>query len=511
MKTYKGYQFKAAVAELVTKIGKSLGYEVSIKWDNACQTAGINQYGRIIMADVADDANLTHADLLKYCGFGVHELLHRVYTDFSYSADNQYVRELHNAIEDAWIEHKGIANTVTGNIKNLLSLLIDNMVAKALVEVKDWSDPRQYPFVLAVYLRDHAVNKIPLAQGLQDIFDAARVMLNGCTDSEDTLRVAQWVYDQLNALPSQKPSKGPTSPDHGEGEGEGADKPADGPVGDASAPGDDCEPAPVEPENEAPKGKEGMGAYNESACVKRDDYHLGRHWMTDDLTVPAGLRYSVRRLFEDSGIDEFQRNRKSGAVDIHSLPSVAYNNKVFKRRNEVEGIDTAVTILLDVSSSMFADGDYNKKYMMSNRIVVALQTCIALLDTLQRAQVSTAVLTFGGNTAVLKPFEMNAKRAMQRLRMVTEGGSTNDYFAVRYAHKLLLNRPEARKICFVITDGDGDIYQCNDQVKVGERMGITTIGLGIDHNVSHVYPQNATVRDLKELGSTSFKQIKLAA
>jgi len=160
---------------------------------------------------------------------------------------------------------------------------------------------------------------------------------------------------------------------------------------------------------------------------------------------------------------------------------------------------------------MFCDGDYNKKYMTSNRIVVALQTCIALLDTLQRAQVSTAVLTFGGNTAMLKPFEMNAKQAMHRLRMVTEGGSTNDYFAVRYAHKLLLNRSEARKICFVITDGDGDIYQCNNQVKVGERMGITTIGLGIDHNVAHVYPQNATVRDLKELGSTSFKQIKLAA
>jgi hypothetical protein len=511
MKTYKGYQFKAAVAELVIKIGKSLGCDVSIKWSCTCQTAGINQYGHIIMADVADDANLTHADLLKYCGFGVHELLHFFYTNFSYDANNQYVRELHNAVEDAWIEHKGIANTVTGNIKNLLSLLIDNMVVKALVEVKDWSDPRQYPFVLAVYLRDHAVNKIPLAQGLQDIFDVARVKLDACTDSADTLRVAQWVYDQLNALPSKKPSKGPTSPDQGEGEGEGADQPSDGPVGDASAPGDDCVPAPVEPENEAPKGKEGMGHYSESARVKRDDYHLGQSWMKDDLAVPAGLRYSVRRLFEDSGIDEFQRNRKSGAVDIHSLPSVAYNNKVFKRRNEVEGIDTAVTILLDVSSSMFGDGDYNKKYMTSNRIVVALQTCIALLDTLQRAQVSTAVLTFGGCTAVLKPFEMNAKQAMHRLRMVTEGGSTNDYFAVRYAHKLLLNRPEARKICFVITDGDGDIYQCNNQVKVGERMGITTIGLGIDHNVAHVYPQNATVRDLKELGSTSFKQIKLAA
>ena len=510
MKIYKGYQFKSAVADLILKVAKNLKREVTIKWDKGISTAGINHRGEIRLADVADDAKLTHADLVKYCGYGVHELLHRLFTDFNAQADydEKYISELHNAIEDAFIEHKGIALSTTGNIKNLLTTLVENMVAEALVAVSDWADPRQYPFVLAIYLRDHASTKIPLANGLAPVFDQAKVKLASCKDSADTLKLARWVYAELLKLqkPSPRRPEQPTKPSKDGDKGEGT---PDAPVGDAVSPAG-AVAEPVEPKLESPKGQGGGGGYDESHVLDAK-WHQDNRWLTGDVAVPAQLRYSVKRLFDDSGISEFQRNRKSGAINIHALPSVTFNDKVFKRRNEVDGIDTAVVLLLDVSSSMFMDGPYDKVLHKATRIVTATQACIALLDTLGRAQVATAVLTFGTCVAVQKTFEMPAKKGIEALRHVADGGGTDDYFGVRYAHKLLLNRSEQRKICFVLTDGDGRTKLCREQVEVGERLGITTIGLGIQHNVGHVYPQHASVQDLSQLGSVSFKQIKLAA
>ena len=64
---------------------------------------------------------------------------------------------------------------------------------------------------------------------------------------------------------------------------------------------------------------------------------------------------------------------------------------------------------------------------------------------------------------------------------------------------------------FVITDGDGAKEDAKSQVEAGERLGITTIGVGIQYNVSDVYSNNVNVRTIEDLGSASFKQIKLAA
>ena len=50
-----------------------------------------------------------------------------------------------------------------------------------------------------------------------------------------------------------------------------------------------------------------------------------------------------------------------------------------------------------------------------------------------------------------------------------------------------------------------------EQAKSGERLGITTIGVGIHADLSRMYPNNIIIRDLDDLAGASFKQIKLAA
>jgi len=63
----------------------------------------------------------------------------------------------------------------------------------------------------------------------------------------------------------------------------------------------------------------------------------------------------------------------------------------------------------------------------------------------------------------------------------------------------------------VITDGQGRPDAVLQQVTSGNALGITTIGVGIKTDVSYVYGQAVTVRDIADLGNASFKQIKLAA
>lgn len=552
---YKGYELRQGVETFIHKLCKALGRNpVRIDWVDWISTAGMSASGELVLCDIADDATVPRHVFEEYCGFGAHELCHHAYTDFDARSKIQYVDQLHNAVEDAWIEHKAIRLNMTGNIENLFSSLVDSMVTKALANVPDWSAPEQYPFALAIYLRNHAKTKVPLAIGLEPIFIQAKVMLVDCKNSHDTLKVAQWVFNQLKKNKGKKGGQGKDKPQgdgqgHGQGQGqegtqegqEGGKKADKGqgqgqPTGEGDSPSDgdsegngdtqgqgqqgtegngvgSAQPVDeytqaeeVEPTNSAPEGKGGIGAFHKDSNLVDSTWQLRSTSRFDvKVNVPAKLRYSVKRLFDNSGLEEFQRNRKAGSINVHALPKVGHSDRLFKRRLEVDGIDSAVVICLDISDSMFTDeADYA-------RIRNAIKTTYALLDTLNKANVATSVLAFGRFTSVLKPWNMPIPKISDLLGKVRSEGATNDYFAVRYAHEMLMSRPEQRKICFSITDGIGNTSRVRKQCESGARLGITTIGIGIGMSVDNAYPQNVTVWKSEDLGATSFEKIKLVA
>jgi cobalamin biosynthesis protein CobT len=523
----RGLEFRLGIEAYAHKAASALGLtRVTVIWSHGITTAGINQGGELHLASVPDDSVVSRALVLKYAGFVVHELLHHAYTDFAYAqnAHSQYLRVLHNAVEDGWIENKAITEGLLGNVGPLLGEMIDTMTAKAIDEVIDWNDPRQYPYILAVHCRTHAKVKCPTNPRLLPIFDEAAKRCLSAKSSADTFAIAEWVYDQLKQAKDEqkKPEKrkgkdtkdgngppsdqnGPTSPDQGEDKGKGADSPQDAP--DAPL-GDATQSSAKEVEPSLGDKHSWNAATFCKGDIKRGDYHLsGGH--CEHLTnapIPAKLRYEVKRLFDNSGLTEFTRNRKAGVVNVHALPSVATGNeRVFKRRLDVEGVDSAVVICLDVSGSMFAERGRGKL------ILPAVLTCRALLETLSASGVSTAIITFGNDIAVMKPFETNHRTSSLLLGKISPGGGTNDYSALRYAHELLAKRPENRKIAFVLTDGRGRPDETKAQDATGRNMGITTIGIGIRSDVSDIYAQSIEVDDVADLGNASFKQIKLAA
>lgn len=565
MKKYTGIQFRAAVEEILGKVNNALGLKpIRVQWTDQIETAAINMTGHVLLADVPDNARVTHATLVRYCGMGAHELCHHAYTDwgtvYAMRHESPLLRQLHNAIEDAYIERKAIRSGLTGNVEALFKSLIDAMVSEAVREVQDWSDPAQYPFALAVYLRDHATVKVPLAQGLEPIFAEAKRRFATCDSSGDAVAIARWVRDQLRGLsgnprpnpegkpegkpePEGKPGKS-TDPQPGEGKGEGEGKPGEGEgegkgegkpgkgkgkgqpgegqegtqtgagdaekgegtrtpqPGPARAPTGAEEFRPVEPAVKADKvdGAGGTGgSYCEADTLLGPRAHLNNEGEAVSIKVPAALRYNLKRLFDNSALTEFGLRRKAGSVDVNSLSRISTSDKLFKRRSEVDGIDSAVVILLDVSGSM-----------RSTRMRPAVECCAALLDSLDRAQVATCLLSFGSGTSVVKGWSDSKAKAIAALSKVNAFGGTNDHFAVRYAHKLLSQRSEARKVCIVLSDGCGQVDATAAQVREGEAMGITTVGIGIQSDVSKVYPQHVLVRNLSDLGAASFKSIKLA-
>ena len=217
--------------------------------------------------------------------------------------------------------------------------------------------------------------------------------------------------------------------------------------------------------------------------------------------IPAKLRYEIRKMFENSGTEEFNINRRTGSLNINALSNIGHSDRLFKRRHEVAGVDSAVTIVLDCSGSMDFYG----------RMPNAVNVCYALLTVLAASGVATSVVTFNHSISVLKPWAMPVPRSKELLESISPTGSTNDYSALSVAHGLLLRRPEARKVCFVLTDGEGDPDATRAQCHSGARLGVTTIGVGILENVGHVYPNAVYVNNVADLGTVAFNKLKLAA
>jgi Mg-chelatase subunit ChlD len=567
MKRLNGIQFRSGVEKAAHKIAADLGQSITITWTSGITTAAINGSGDVMLANVDDDATVTEALVWRYAGFVLHELLHRKWTNFNtiQLVRGMFLRQLHNGVEDAWIENRAVREGLTGNTKQLLTVLVDGMVDEAMSTVQDWSDTRQYPFSFAVNLRLHG-KTVPIAKGHESILTEAQRRLTACTSTEDTLVLAQWILCQLKSADQgsqdgnqdgDKPdngsgadgadgadgtegqgadgadgtdgngpesdSEGPSGDDKGQGKGEGAGeakKPATAgtakPVGDARQPAVSAEPS-LKSEGGA------NGSYSNTTGVAKAKKYTQAYQARDiSITANARLRYEVKRLFENTANDEWQVNRRAGSLNVRALPKVSTSDRLFKRRLESDGVDSAVVVILDISGSMFqsrytldASGhrmrDADGNLVTYTYIDFAIKATAALLDTLTRAGVKVALHAFSEQTSVFKGFDEPLARGLSKLAYVNDGSDTNDYQAVRYAHEVLAYRPEQRKAVFIITDGVGNERDTTAQVKAGEALGISTVGIGIGLDVDHIYPKSICIKSADDIGNASFKQIKLAA
>jgi len=140
-----GWEMRAGLEVFATHCAEALALDsIKVQWSAHTSTAAMSASGDLILANVKDDAKIRRPLFIRYVGYVVYELLHRKYTNFLAvsNAKTDYIAALHNAVEDIYIERRGIADGLVGNISAVLTDLISGMVTEALAEVADWSDPR---------------------------------------------------------------------------------------------------------------------------------------------------------------------------------------------------------------------------------------------------------------------------------------------------------------------------------------------------------------------------------
>lgn len=252
--------------------------------------------------------------------------------------------------------------------------------------------------------------------------------------------------------------------------------------------------------------------------------------------------------------------REVGVLDPKRLSRVVTGSRnVFREREDRKEVDTAVSVMIDLSGSM--EG-YEAR--------LAQQVAIALSLVMEKAGVSYEVLGFNnyflhsgsattvgagnfsndlaGGASVRRAFMKRAKDSLKGSdqfsryepvqlyefkgfdkRLVQErlglgvinrlaGGHNSDSEAVSVSAGHLRRRPEKKKIMFVLSDGQPCVscdfgsnhlaQHLRNQINEVGKHGIDCVGIGIrSEAVRHFYPNYVVVRDLEDLPKQAFDQL----
>ncbi len=234
---------------------------------------------------------------------------------------------------------------------------------------------------------------------------------------------------------------------------------------------------------------------------------------------------------------------EEGTLDAGRLARVVANPMTplsFKMERDTEFRDTVVTLLLDNSGSM-----------RGRPISIAAISADVLARTLERCQVKVEILGFttrawkGGQSReawlaaqrpqlpgrlndlrhiVYKSAEAPWRRARPNLGLMMKEGLLKENIdgeALEWAHRRLLQRPEARRILMVISDGapvDDSTLSVNpanylekhlrDVIAMIERRRLVElIAIGIGHDVTRYYSRAVTITDVEQLAGAMTEQL----
>lgn len=186
-----------------------------------------------------------------------------------------------------------------------------------------------------------------------------------------------------------------------------------------------------------------------------------------ELRVASHLEVLLEaRLEERSQIERAGRklsSRHLARVQTSPLP------RVFRVDEEIEGVSTAVSVLLDVSASMderLADG--------YSRLHAAVSSARAAVSAMDRQEVPCSLHFFGEALTSVKQFEEPWRRVRDLHWSRTEYGTLTGH-AVERVVPVLATREEERKLLLLVTDGyPGEPERTAAALQTCESFGVET-------------------------------------
>ena len=229
---------------------------------------------------------------------------------------------------------------------------------------------------------------------------------------------------------------------------------------------------------------------------------------------------------------DWDPGREIGRLDSKRMVA-AYNGSkaVFKQRVDKEDEDTVVTILIDLSGSMW----------QVDKIETARDCAVALSECLSGSDIKFNVVGFCNrrdcssgvddryayhrpeplDTVFFKDFDTPLRVAKGAINRIPDacGGNNSDYDFIVNSLNTLAKRPEKRKVLLVLSDGcpanaggastNEHIEHCRvAATKDAKKLGVECVGVGIcDSSVSKIYPNHVSINNVSDLSSTVFTKL----
>ncbi len=251
----------------------------------------------------------------------------------------------------------------------------------------------------------------------------------------------------------------------------------------------------------------------------------------------SALRAKLLRIVQTRALSRVEYDRDYGRLDTANLHQLRLGSKrVFSRQIVGETLDTAVSVLVDLSGSM------GMATTNGSRAYYARMAVIALAETFDALGVAFEIIGFH-NTGkydshrvkmvdgpfinrwpfeyhVYKSFDDVFRHVRTRLVGITGREENADGEAVLAVAKRLNARPESRKLLFVISDGSpacpgleykkGKTHLINSVKRVRES-GTEVFGIGVQHTAIARYygSQSIVVNKLDDMAANIFKVIRV--
>lgn len=226
----------------------------------------------------------------------------------------------------------------------------------------------------------------------------------------------------------------------------------------------------------------------------------------------TALRTRLQALLQSTVVVK-NRIGRTGRIDTRRIARVATADpKVFIRKGRRQGVNTAVHILLDASSSMSGP-----------RIHLACKACYAVAAALTHIPgVNVAVTSFPGGALHNGPNQMiswqtvspilSHKENLHNRFCIRSEGSTPMAEALWWVMQQTHSLSEERKIILILSDGEPDNSdETVNALKIAGEQGYEVYGVGIETTaMSRLLPGNFSqaVNDLNELAPAMFSMLQ---
>lgn len=251
-----------------------------------------------------------------------------------------------------------------------------------------------------------------------------------------------------------------------------------------------------------------------------------RQYKTQISKVPNGLgatTANIQRLLRSIDFVGWSTHEESGRLDRRALTRFGTGStNIFSRRDYKPAESSAVSVLIDCSSSM-----------EGGRINIAEYIAVHLSSILSRSRVpftvngfqssgvakerinrdSNGVDTYAETPTFIpfKPWNKSLQSCIPALGSVSScaDGGTPDYSSIYNAIDDLSRRSETRKILFLLTDAAGyDVSHMQHLQSLADKLGVTIVAIGIHaYDVTKCFVNSVSVGNLSDLTSVAFNTL----